>query len=67
VSANRPVGKPEPPAGQCVRCRFAREQLGAGGHHFWRCSRSDDDPEFSRYPRLPVTACPGFEPEDSGA
>jgi hypothetical protein len=65
VTANRPVRKPEPAVGQCVRCRFARTQLGAGSNHFWRCGRSDEDPEYPRYPRLPVVGCLGFEPEGS--
>ena len=25
-----------------------------------------DDPAYPRYPRLPVTACPGHEPRDRG-
>jgi len=48
------------PVGQCVRCRFAQQQISAGGNQFWRCSRSDDGPEYPRYPRLPVVDCPGF-------
>jgi hypothetical protein len=36
-------------------------QTTARGSRFWRCLRADDDPRFARYPRLPVTACSGFE------
>jgi hypothetical protein len=28
---------------------------------FWRCARADTEPEFPRYPSLPVLACRGFE------
>jgi hypothetical protein len=36
---------------------------------FWRCARSEVDPRFPKYPRLPVLACAGYEqgePEDEG-
>jgi hypothetical protein len=28
---------------------------------FWRCERADTEPEFPRYPTLPVLRCHGFE------
>jgi len=28
---------------------------------FWLCGRSRTEPEFPRYPRLPVLECAGFE------
>jgi hypothetical protein len=31
------------------------------GSRFVMCERSKDDPAFSRYPRLPVLQCRGFE------
>jgi hypothetical protein len=30
------------------------------GSRFYRCSLSDTDPRFPRYPRLPVIQCAGF-------
>lgn len=45
--------------GLCARCRHVRA-VEAARSVFVRCGRSDDDPRFLRYPRLPVTACPGF-------
>jgi hypothetical protein len=51
----------DPEVGLCARCRWARVQTTARGSRFWRCLRADDDPRFARYPRLPVTACSGFE------
>jgi hypothetical protein len=47
--------------GLCAVCRHARRQETARGSVFWRCLRAEDDPRFTRYPRLPVVACPGFE------
>jgi hypothetical protein len=58
---------PDPEAGLCARCRFASLQTSARGSRFLRCDRSDDDPRFSRYPPLPVSACPGFEAHSDGA
>ena len=28
---------------------------------FYRCSLSATDPQFPKYPRLPVLNCPGYE------
>lgn len=47
--------------GLCADCRHARRQETARGSVFWRCARAEDEPRFVRYPRLPVTTCPGFE------
>lgn len=47
-------------AGLCRRCRHAR-LLTSKRSAFLRCGLSDGDPEFPRYPRLPVVACRGFE------
>lgn len=52
----------EPDAGLCPSCAHARLQRTARGSAFWRCLRADTDPRFPRYPRIPVLACPGYEP-----
>ena len=31
------------------------------GRQFVLCERSKSDPEFARYPRLPVLQCAGYE------
>jgi len=52
--------------GQCSLCRHARAIRSAKNSEFWLCERSNSDPRFAKYPRLPVRACPGFEhPETS--
>jgi len=53
---------PRPEVGLCSACRFAAVQRSAKGSEFWRCGRADFDPDYARYPRLPVERCPGFEP-----
>ena len=50
-----------PVAGLCGACVFARPVTSAKGSTFWRCGRSDDDPRYPKYPRLPVLHCSGFE------
>jgi hypothetical protein len=32
------------------------------GSSFSLCERSREDPAYPRYPRLPVLACPGYQP-----
>ena len=51
---------PLPAAGLCGRCRHA-QRVASARSTFLRCARSDTDPAFPRYPRLPVLACAGFE------
>lgn len=52
-------------AGLCASCRHAQLIQSARGSTFYRCGRSDTDPAFLRYPRLPVLACRGFEPQSA--
>jgi len=50
-----------PLAGLCAACAHARPVTSARGSMFWRCGRSERDPRFPKYPRLPVTVCEGYE------
>lgn len=59
---------PNPSAGLCATCRHASVITSARGGTFIRCDRSGTDPRFDKYPRLPVSECPGFEdnpPDDA--
>ena len=47
--------------GLCAGCRHART-IRTPRSSFWLCERSRTDTSYERYPRLPVLACPGFEP-----
>jgi hypothetical protein len=51
-----------PAAGLCERCKHQRIVKNTRGSRFSLCERSKTDPEFPRYPRLPVLECGGFEP-----
>ena len=58
-----PIERTCPPnAGLCARCKHLRLVGAAGRSVFVQCERAKTDPAFARYPRLPVVACPGFEP-----
>ena len=50
--------------GLCDSCRHQRLVPNTRGSVFSLCERSREDPDFSRYPRLPVLRCPGFEPTE---
>ncbi|HTR97616.1 MAG TPA: hypothetical protein VMH61_06910 [Candidatus Acidoferrales bacterium] len=54
-----------PEVGLCARCVAAR-RIRTPRSTFWLCTRAADDSRFERYPRLPVRACPGFEPMHEG-
>jgi hypothetical protein len=55
-----------PAAGLCDRCLHQRLVRNTRGSVFSLCERSKTEPEFPRYPRVPVTSCPGFEPRPPG-
>jgi hypothetical protein len=50
-------------AGLCRLCLHVRLVKTGRGSTFSLCRRSETDPRFARYPRLPVVRCPGFEPD----
>ena len=50
------------PAGLCDSCIHQRLIRNTRGSEFSLCERSRTDPAYPRYPRLPVSACPGHEP-----
>jgi len=35
------------------------------GSIFFMCQRSAADPDFPKYPRLPVLRCAGYEPQET--
>jgi hypothetical protein len=58
----------EPPSvdsnvGLCRSCRHMLLVQTSRGSTFYLCRRSEKDPAYARYPRLPVIQCPGFEPD----
>lgn len=55
-----------PAAGLCDRCRHQRLIRNTRGSVFSLCERSKTDPDFPRYPRVPVTSCRGFQQRAEG-
>jgi hypothetical protein len=55
------VAKPDARAGLCPSCLHARRVPSAHGSEFLLCARSQQDARYPKYPRLPVTRCPGYE------
>jgi len=55
-----------PPAGLCDACAHQRLVPNTRGSVFSLCERSRAEPEYPRYPRLPVRECPGFERRAAG-
>ena len=49
-------------AGLCDTCRHQRLIPNTRGSVFSLCERSRTDPDYPRYPRLPVVECAGYEP-----
>lgn len=49
--------------GLCDSCRHQQLVPNTRGSVFSLCLRSREDPRYLRYPRVPVTSCPGYEPE----
>ena len=50
------------PPGLCGDCCHAKINEARRGTAYLRCLRAAWDDRLTRYPRLPVTDCPGFEP-----
>jgi hypothetical protein len=49
------------PAGLCDSCVHQQLVTTTRGSTFSLCRRSKDEPEYPKYPRLPVLACRGHE------
>jgi len=48
-------------AGLCADCAHARRVESSRGSLFLFCELSRSDPRFTKYPRLPVLSCSGYE------
>jgi len=48
-------------AGLCEACAHMKKINSARGSQFYLCRKSEEDPEFAKYPRLPVWRCSGFQ------
>jgi L-amino acid N-acyltransferase YncA len=52
----------ERPLGLCSTCVHQKLIRSGRGSTFSMCLRHKTEPEYPKYPRLPVTSCPGHEP-----
>ena len=59
MTSTSPLGRTEP--GLCGDCRHSRVIASAKGTAFILCERSFTDPQFPKYPPIPVIQCAGFE------
>ena len=57
-SARRKLGAAPGLCGTCVHAKLNETHRGTA---YLRCTRAAWDARLPRYPRLPVTMCPGFE------
>jgi hypothetical protein len=48
-------------AGLCDTCAHQRVIKNTRGSTFSMCERAKTQPEYPKYPRLPVRECPGYE------
>lgn len=53
-------------AGLCDTCVHQRIIANTRGSRFSMCERSRTQPEYPRYPRIPVLACAGYDPRAVG-
>ncbi|HEY4809623.1 MAG TPA: hypothetical protein VIH71_01070 [Solirubrobacteraceae bacterium] len=57
-------------AGLCDTCEHQQLVHNTRGSTFSLCRRSREDPDYPRYPRIPVLECPGYgrreQPPDGG-
>ena len=49
-------------AGLCDSCAHQQVVRNTRGSSFSLCRRSREDPDYPRYPRVPVLECRGYEP-----
>ncbi len=47
--------------GLCANCAYRREIRSDRGSVFLQCLRWLKEPQYPKYPSLPVLRCPGFE------
>jgi hypothetical protein len=49
-------------AGLCAQCLHRKRLRNDRGSVFLFCRKSETDPAYPKYPRLPVLRCAGFVP-----
>jgi hypothetical protein len=62
MSPALPDPKSSDALGLCANCVHARLISSSKGSQFLLCQLSQSDPHFTKYPRLPVLHCSGYQP-----
>jgi hypothetical protein len=57
--------EPERRIGLCWTCSHRSTIVSNRGSVFYLCDRSRTDPNYPKYPRLPVIACAGWDRIDA--
>jgi hypothetical protein len=55
----------QPDPGLCRDCRYSHRIESDRGSIFFRCELSLQNPQFPKYPRLPVRECSGYQPANA--
>ena len=48
-------------AGLCASCRHAEVITSSRGSQFFLCRLAESNPQYRRYPVLPVLSCEGYQ------
>lgn len=48
--------------GLCLDCRHTKVIVSDKGSRFFLCQRAETELYYSKYPRLPMLQCSGYEP-----
>ena len=51
--------------GLCTDCHYTKSIVSGKGSQFSLCLRSETDSHYSKYPRLPMLQCSGYERQQS--
>ncbi len=61
MSQRNERGQTDPRVGLCATCKHAQHVTSSKGSDFWLCGRAASEPDFPKYPQLPVVVCQGYE------
>lgn len=48
--------------GDCLECAHSRALTTKSGSAIFLCGRAESEPDYARYPALPLRGCPGLTP-----
>ena len=60
VATDQNAASQRTPIGLCADCEHMRRIVSDRGSAFYLCAKALTEPEFPKYPRLPVIQCRGY-------